>query len=94
VLNKYPFQSLDHELISKEDSEVVLESYNACSKYRTEVKKKQDELYNTLIGLRTKKKVLDLMPELEKYFPKETGSTYYPVVINPELMNAINNQTL
>ena len=33
-------------------------------------------------------------PELEKYFPKETGSTYYPVVINPELMNAINNQPL
>ena len=94
VLDNYSFQCLDHYLLSKEDSEMVLASYNVCEKYRAELRKKQDQLYNTLLGLKTKKKVLDVMPELEMYFPVEHATMNYPMVISPELINAINNQPM
>lgn len=94
VLDKYPFSYLDHYKIKEEESKMILDSYNEINKYRKSIDDKVTELYNTLIGLKTKKKVLEVMPQLEKYFPKDAQATNYPMVINPELINVIANQPM
>lgn len=94
VLSQYPFCYLDHYKIKEEESKMILDSYNAINKYRKSIDDKAIELYNTLIGLKTKKKVLEVMPQLEKYFPKDPQATNYPMVINPELINVIANQPM
>lgn len=94
VLSQYPFGYLDHYKIKEEESKMILDSYNEINKYRKSIDDKAIELYDTLIGLRTKKKVLEVMPQLEKYFPKDAQATNYPMVINPELINVIANQPM
>ena len=94
VLSQYPFSYLDHYKIKEEESKMILDSYNAINKYRKSIDDKEKELYHTLIGLRTKKKVLEVMTQLEKYFPKDAQATNYPMVINPELINVIANQPM
>ena len=94
VLSQYPFSYLDHYKIKEEESKMILDSYNEINKYRKSIDDKAIELYDTLIGLKTKKKVLEVMPQLEKYFPKDVQATNYPMIINPELINVIANQPM
>lgn len=92
VLQSYAFSRLVISILEKEDKRIVKESARETENYRTNLQKKAEEMYNTLLQLKTKKKVLEIFPELEKFFPKEQIQT--PAIINYAIKDFITNQPI
>ena len=92
VLQSYPFSKLNISMLKAEDKKTVKESVRETENYRTNLQKKAEEMYNTLLQLKTKKKVLEIFPELEKFFPKEQIQA--PAIINYAIKDFITNQPI
>lgn len=97
TLGSYPYDRLDSTKLEDVDSTyipILNKEYSEFEKYKNKVTDSITELYETLYGLRTLKKVLEVLPDMEKYLPKEEKKVNLPAVVNPKLVNAIKNQPL